>query len=233
MRKLTLVVVVIVSLILVGITGCSSNSSSSDSNYHLDASSPEITVRGFLEAYNDGDLKAMIWYWDGSLWGQSVSDSDIETAEELFGSVSPSFTIREIELVFQENKQAEVRASYDVKMMEDGNTQEFNTVEIFKLEKTSDKWIIIEEEVQEIGSELNAEMGRILQAMEKVMVENNVTLPITPQTTWTNDMTIELCNGCISTISDYLEDAITTYYYQWDEMGLLMQCKDTNCPDPF
>ncbi|MFO8010265.1 MAG: hypothetical protein R6U89_05560, partial [Dehalococcoidia bacterium] len=73
-------------------------------------------------------------------------------------------------------------------------------------------------------------------AMTAVMAEGDGTFAISevePQTTWTNDMTGNICDECISIISDYLEESTTEYYYRWDSTGKVYQCEDKSCPAPF
>ena len=55
---------------------------------------------------------------------------------------------------------------------------------------------------------------------------------VIPQTTWTDNMTLEICDKCKRMI-DYLDAGKTRYFYQWDETGTVYQCEDKSCPDPF
>ena len=71
------------------------------------------------------------------------------------------------------------------------------------------------------------ELQNIRLAMAALMISSESDF-VEPQTSWTNDMTAEIIPG--DTLSYWLQESTTTYYYRWDADGAVYQCADTSCP---
>ncbi len=70
-------------------------------------------------------------------------------------------------------------------------------------------------------------------AMATLLTKNGIDR-ITPQTTWTNDLSGDIATGDYTSMKYYLYGAESMKeYYQWDSNGTVYQCEDTSCPDPF
>ena len=143
------------------------------------------------------------------------------------------------ELISQNGDSAEVHVIYDIEFLYSSGEPIYDTfAQTYYLVMVNDEWLINGDDsdngiTTSYEDEYEIEMNKVQLAVIDLMFANE-TFTVTPQTTWTNDLSGDIISGDPASMKYYLEGADSMLaYYQWDSNGTVYQCEDTSCPDPF
>ncbi len=238
MKNLPLLLILI--LAIVGAIGCSD--SSDDKVSPNDQSSPEDTVRDYLDAAQDGNPQKLASYCTTYPietrypieTKYPIETVDLEYIADLMKLKELSYSNISIEIVNQGQCDAEVDVRLEYQLNIRG--EEFsgvigNTVFLIKVENS---WLIHDLYYKEDRlAMLDDEKSSVQLAMNTLMLANGV-FSVKPQSTWINDLSGDFFRGKHSTLREYLRNAkLLRAYYQWDTSGQVYQCKSNCCPDLF
>ena len=181
-------------------------------------------MRGYMDAVQDENLKKMASYCTEDFF------ETIDT-EKVFENKFTNIITDTIEL--SENN-AEVNVSYDYQKTIERESKSGHSDSIMLLIKVENSWLIDGVTTEEMRMMIYVvEEREVQRAMLSIKVDNRVK-SVTPQTTWTNNLSGEIAVGEYTSLSEYLDNADSMKgYYQWDSSGQVYQCVDTSCPDPF
>jgi len=220
MKKTPLLFILILALI--GVIGCS------------DSNGPENTVRGFIAAIEDKDIDKMASYCTT----EYIETRDLDNFEEQTEGASVKYSNISTEIVEQNEYDAEINVRYhyqiNIEHKTGGGGFSGNTAATFFLIKVDDSWLTDGDYDEIIETERNSVQIRLTEFMADQGINS-----ITPQTTWTKDLSDISFNEGVIPLDEkspvYVLYSVSPLqaYYQWDSEGNVYQCKDTSCPDPF